>query len=57
MTATVASDLLLTQACIDGAWVGADSGATFAVLDPATGETIAGCSPRTARGSCAAGPT
>jgi succinate-semialdehyde dehydrogenase/glutarate-semialdehyde dehydrogenase len=29
------------QAFIDGAFVGADSGATFAVLDPATGETLA----------------
>jgi succinate-semialdehyde dehydrogenase/glutarate-semialdehyde dehydrogenase len=37
----VASDLLLRQAYIDGAWVDADSGATFAVADPATGETIA----------------
>jgi succinate-semialdehyde dehydrogenase / glutarate-semialdehyde dehydrogenase len=41
MTATVASDLLLTQAYVDGAWVEADSGETFPVLNPATGETIA----------------
>jgi succinate-semialdehyde dehydrogenase/glutarate-semialdehyde dehydrogenase len=40
MTA-VASDLLLTRAYVDGAWVDADSGATFPVVDPATGETIA----------------
>ncbi|WP_371323712.1 NAD-dependent succinate-semialdehyde dehydrogenase [Dechloromonas sp. ZY10] len=33
---------LLRQACyIDGAWVGADSGETIAVTNPATGETIA----------------
>jgi succinate-semialdehyde dehydrogenase/glutarate-semialdehyde dehydrogenase len=29
------------QAFIDGAWVGADSGATFAVYDPATGARLA----------------
>jgi succinate-semialdehyde dehydrogenase/glutarate-semialdehyde dehydrogenase len=40
MTA-VASDLLLTRAYIDGAWADADSGATFPVVNPATGETIA----------------
>jgi succinate-semialdehyde dehydrogenase/glutarate-semialdehyde dehydrogenase len=33
--------LLRRQAYVDGAWVDADSGATFAVLNPATGETIA----------------
>jgi succinate-semialdehyde dehydrogenase/glutarate-semialdehyde dehydrogenase len=35
------TDLLRDRAHIDGAWVGADSGATFPVIDPATGETIA----------------
>ena len=29
------------QAYVDGAWIDADSGATFNVTDPATGETIA----------------
>jgi len=33
--------LLRTQAYIDGAWVDADDGATFAVTDPATGAVIA----------------
>ena len=33
--------LLRTQAYVDGRWVDADSGATFPVLDPATGETVA----------------
>ena len=33
--------LLRTQALIDGAWVDADSGATVAIQNPATGETIA----------------
>ncbi|WP_442753926.1 NAD-dependent succinate-semialdehyde dehydrogenase [Methylocystis sp. JAN1] len=31
---------LVEQAFIGGAWVGADSGATFAVTNPATGETL-----------------
>ena len=35
------TDLLRNQAYIDGAWVDADSGATFPVVDPATAETIA----------------
>ncbi len=35
------ASLLKNQGYIDGAWVGADSGATFAVTNPATGETIA----------------
>ena len=35
------SNLLRTQACIDGEWVDGDNGETFAVLNPATGETIA----------------
>jgi len=30
------TDLLKTQAYVDGAWVDADSGETFPVLDPAT---------------------
>ncbi len=38
---TVAPDLLRTQGYVDGAWVDADSGETFPVVDPATGETIA----------------
>jgi succinate-semialdehyde dehydrogenase / glutarate-semialdehyde dehydrogenase len=38
---TLQSDLLLEQAYIDGQWVDADSGETFAVDNPATGETIA----------------
>jgi succinate-semialdehyde dehydrogenase / glutarate-semialdehyde dehydrogenase len=33
--------LLRRQALIDGAWVDADSGETFPVLDPATGEGLA----------------
>ena len=33
-------DLLKTQAYIDGEWVDADGGETFAVLNPATGEVI-----------------
>ena len=40
MTA-VESDLLRRQAYVDGRWVDADSGATFAVVNPATGETVA----------------
>ena len=38
----VENGLLRRQAHIDGAWVDADSGETFAVHNPATGETIAG---------------
>jgi succinate-semialdehyde dehydrogenase / glutarate-semialdehyde dehydrogenase len=38
---SVQSDLVLRQAYIDGAWVDADSGATFAVTNPATGEVVA----------------
>jgi len=37
----VETDLLRRQAYVDGKWVDADSGATFPVLDPATGETLA----------------
>ena len=33
--------LLRRQGYVDGAWVDSDSGATFPVVDPATGETIA----------------
>ena len=40
MTA-LASDLLLQQAYVDGRWVDADDGATFDVVNPATGEAIA----------------
>ena len=39
--AALETDLLRDQAYIDGAWVDADSGATFPVIDPATGATIA----------------
>ncbi len=40
MTA-VERDLLRRQAYVGGSWVDADSGATFPVVNPATGETIA----------------
>jgi succinate-semialdehyde dehydrogenase/glutarate-semialdehyde dehydrogenase len=40
MTA-LASDLLLTRAYVDGAWVDADGGETFDVSNPATGEVLA----------------
>ena len=33
--------LVANRAWVDGQWLKADSGATFAVTDPATGETIA----------------
>ena len=33
--------LIRNLAFIDGAWVGADDGATFEVTDPATGEVLA----------------
>ena len=36
----VAPGLLRSQAYVDGAWIDADSGETFPVVDPATGETI-----------------
>jgi succinate-semialdehyde dehydrogenase/glutarate-semialdehyde dehydrogenase len=39
--ATIASDLLRTRGYVDGAWVESDGGATFPVVNPATGETIA----------------
>ena len=39
--ASLATDLLRDRAYVDGAWVAADSGATFPVVDPATGGVIA----------------
>ena len=39
--ATIAPDLLRTRAYVDGEWIEADDRATFPVLNPATGETIA----------------
>ena len=41
LVTAVESDFVLRQAFVDGRWVDADDGATFPVLDPATGETIA----------------
>ncbi len=41
MTAVVESDLLQRRAYVDGRWIDADSGETFAVDDPATGEEVA----------------
>jgi succinate-semialdehyde dehydrogenase / glutarate-semialdehyde dehydrogenase len=38
---TEPTTLLARQAYVDGAWIDADSGATFDVANPATGETIA----------------
>jgi succinate-semialdehyde dehydrogenase/glutarate-semialdehyde dehydrogenase len=38
---TVESDLLRRQAYLDGEWVDADSGETFPVANPATGEVLA----------------
>jgi succinate-semialdehyde dehydrogenase/glutarate-semialdehyde dehydrogenase len=38
---TLQSDLVLRQGYVDGGWVDADSGATFAVLNPASGEVVA----------------
>jgi len=35
------SRLLRTQAFVDGAWIDADAGGTFAVEDPATGKSLA----------------
>jgi len=35
------SELLQTQAFVDGSWIDADDGATFAVTNPATGAVIA----------------
>jgi succinate-semialdehyde dehydrogenase/glutarate-semialdehyde dehydrogenase len=34
-------DLLRTMAYVDGAWVGADSGGTFSVTNPASGDVVA----------------
>ena len=39
--AVVETELLQRQAYIDGRWADSDSSATFAVVNPATGETIA----------------
>ncbi len=36
----VNSDFFRSQCYIDGEWVGADSGETFEVLDPASGELV-----------------
>src|SRR3546814_15182871 len=41
MTHLKHADLLRRQAYIDGAWVGADSGRTFPVTNPADGRLIA----------------
>ena len=53
------TDLIRSQCFIDGMWVAADSAATFAVDDPATGETIASVpkmgAAETARAIAAAG--
>jgi len=38
---SLATDLLRDKAYVDGTWADADSGATFPVVDPATGVTIA----------------
>jgi succinate-semialdehyde dehydrogenase/glutarate-semialdehyde dehydrogenase len=38
---TATADLVERQAYVDGAWVDADSGETFAVLNPASGEVVA----------------
>ncbi|MBF0332862.1 MAG: NAD-dependent succinate-semialdehyde dehydrogenase [Alphaproteobacteria bacterium] len=40
MTALTDSKLFRQQAFIDGAWVGADDGRTFAVVDPADGRVL-----------------
>ena len=37
----VENDLLRRHAHVNGSWVDADSGETFPVLNPATGDTIA----------------
>jgi succinate-semialdehyde dehydrogenase/glutarate-semialdehyde dehydrogenase len=39
--ATIAPDLLRTQAYVDGRWSDAEGGETFPVVDPATGDSIA----------------
>jgi succinate-semialdehyde dehydrogenase/glutarate-semialdehyde dehydrogenase len=39
--AMTAPGLLRARAYVDGRWIDADDGATFAVLNPATGETLA----------------
>ncbi|GLK83388.1 NAD-dependent succinate-semialdehyde dehydrogenase [Ancylobacter defluvii] len=40
MTSSAKNPFLREAVLIDGAWVGADSGATIAVTDPATGDTL-----------------
>ncbi|MGO4410689.1 MULTISPECIES: NAD-dependent succinate-semialdehyde dehydrogenase [unclassified Brevundimonas] len=40
MTVSADDRLIRSLAYVDGAWVGADDGATFAVTGPATGETL-----------------
>jgi succinate-semialdehyde dehydrogenase/glutarate-semialdehyde dehydrogenase len=35
----IATELLRSQAYVDGTWIDADSGETFRVFNPATGET------------------
>ena len=42
------TDLLLRQGFIDGQWVDADSGATFAVVNPAT-QAVVASTPMTGR--------
>ncbi len=39
--AAIASELVRSHAFVDGRWVDAEDGATFPVLNPATGETVA----------------
>jgi succinate-semialdehyde dehydrogenase / glutarate-semialdehyde dehydrogenase len=41
VTGAVASDLLRTQAYVDGRWLDADDGRAFAVVNPASGDTLA----------------
>jgi succinate-semialdehyde dehydrogenase/glutarate-semialdehyde dehydrogenase len=38
---SLATDLVRRQAFVDGCWIDADSGETFPVVNPATGETVA----------------
>jgi succinate-semialdehyde dehydrogenase/glutarate-semialdehyde dehydrogenase len=38
---TLAADLIERQGYIEGAWVDSDSGATFEVRNPASGEVVA----------------
>ncbi len=41
MSSAVASDLLRSQAYVDGRWIDAEDGQVFAVVNPADGETVA----------------